>query len=213
MNKNVLKSLFIVFAILTASIGATGSYFSDQVSVVDNQFSAGYWGNVVINEVYYDPDALHQGPGQESHYEWIELYNPNSFTVNLQNWTIADNSDAVTIHANKSIPAGGFALVSKSANIWNSYWGINPGNPGSSIEIIELGQIIGSGLSNNGDRVILKNSSGDTIDQMSYGTDTTIFNPACSDIVEGHSLERDPNGTDTDIAVDFVDKTAPTPGS
>lgn len=216
MSKTIFKSLIILIGIFSISSGVTGSYLSDQVTVSSNQFTAGTWPtpalNIVINEVYYDVDSLHKGPDPEDNYEWIELYNPNNFPISLKDWTITDNTQTSIIHAEKSIPANGFALISKSANIWNNYWNINPGNPGANIEIIELGQIIGSGLANTGDRVILKNSSGAVIDQISYGTDATILNPSIPDIVEGHSLERNPLGYDTDTAADFIDKSEPTPG-
>ena len=51
------------------------------------------------------------------------------------------------------------------------------------------------------------------IDQMSYGTDTTAFDPACPGVKEGHSLERSPANVDTDTAADWIDQEFPNPGS
>ena len=48
---------------------------------------------------------------------------------------------------------------------------------------------------------------------MSYGDDTSQLNPSETDVVEGHSLEREPDGVDTNTNADFVDRTIPTPGS
>lgn len=213
MGKNILKSLFIIFAVLVASVGATGSYFSDQVSVVGNQFSTGYWSNVVINEVYYDVDArtYPHGDGvkteEEGKNEWIELYNPNSFAINIKNWNITDNYQTFTINPNVSIPAYGFVLLSHDNDTWH-FWG----DP--SVLTINLGGSFGGGwLGNDGDRVILKNSSGDIVDQMSYGTDITILNPSATDVAPGHSLERSPVGFDSDWFTDFVERVTPTPGN
>jgi hypothetical protein len=36
--------------------------------------------------------------------------------------------------------------------------------------------------------------------------------PSCQNVREGHSLERQPAGTDTNTASDFIDNEAPSPG-
>lgn len=208
---NILKSTFILLSILFLVTMASNSYFSDKKAISGNQVATGKWSSsakIVINEVYYDvaPDKGNEG-NQESLDEWIELYNPNSYPVNLKNWTISDNGATRTINADNSIPAHGFAVISKSRTTWSLYWPVPAG-----VEIIELGQKIGNGLSNDGDRIILKDASGNIIDQMSYGNDNTVFNPPCPDVAEGHSLERSPAGKDTDTKEDFIDQANPTPG-
>lgn len=190
----------------------TGAYFSDSVSISGNTFETGSWeapaptsARVVINEVYYDvaPDK-----GLDSGDEWIELYNAGGTDISLKDWTISDNTTTVTIHADKTIVAGGFALVSKDHSPWSLYWSVPSG-----VEIIELGSLIGGGLANGGDRVILKDNLGNIIDQMSWSTNRTVFDPPCPDVLEGHSLSRNPLGFDTDTAADFIDLASPTPGS
>lgn len=204
--KAIFKSLFILVAAVAISIGATGSYFSDQASVVGNQFSTGYWSNVVINEVYYDVDAAHDIEGKN---EWIELYNPTPDPINLKNYTIEDNSGITrTIHSNTIIPAFGLAIISKDASTWALYWTMPP----LSVKIA-LGLLIGNGLATDGDRVILKNAAGTIVDQMGYGTDTAIWDPAVLGVAEGHSLERVSPGYDTDLPSDFVEMMTPTPGN
>ncbi|MCK4723423.1 MAG: hypothetical protein KAT75_08960, partial [Dehalococcoidia bacterium] len=71
---------------------------------------------------------------------------------------------------------------------------------------------IGNGLNNDGDHLILMDSTERVIDALSYGDDTTIMLPSCLDVAGGHSLERQPAGLDTDQASDFVDNGAPSPG-
>jgi len=212
MNKNILKSLFIVFAVLAASVGATGSYFSDEARISGNQFSTGYWSNVVINEVYYDVDArtYPHGDGvkteEEGKNEWIELYNPNNFAVDIKDYKIGNSSREFTINPNVSIPAHGFALLSHDNDTWH-FWG----DP--SVLTINLGGSVGAGwLKNNGDYVYLKDKADNIIDDMSYGINTTAFSPSCPDVSVGHSLERNPDGKDTNSASDFVDRVSPTPG-
>jgi hypothetical protein len=71
---------------------------------------------------------------------------------------------------------------------------------------------IGNGLSNTGDRLILLDPTGKIIDALSYGDDNTVMLPPCGDVPEGHSLERQPAGLDTNQASDFVDNATPSPG-
>jgi predicted ribosomally synthesized peptide with SipW-like signal peptide len=206
----LVKSIFMVSSVLILAIAATNSVFSDSAKVDDNEFSTGTWhvaqARVVINEVYYDVDASH---GSEPGDEWIELYNGGDAAINLKDWTITDNSTSRTIHAaSHTLNPGQFALIAKDNSVWSLYWSVPAG-----VEIIELGLNIGNGLSNAGDRLILKDDGGNIVDQISYGTDTTILSPAIFDVVEGHSIERSPDGLDTDTSADFVDRLTPIPGS
>jgi hypothetical protein len=140
--------------------------------------------------------------------EWIEIYNPTSQGISLKDWKLVDNSGAETIiHDNKKVPAGGFALVSKDADTWK-FWNENP----AAVKI-ELGQQIGDGLDNSGDRLILKNPAGQIVDALSYGADTSVFNPSIPPVPLGSSFERKTPGFDTDAAFDFVTRTPPTPGN
>lgn len=140
-------------------------------------------------------------------HEWIELYNPTDTDVSLKNWTITDNTGSPTlITANRTIPKGGYALISKDNSVWN-YW-----NEPNTAKKIELGRDIGDGLDNTGDRVILKNPQGVIVDQMNWQTDTFVWNPGAPDVLKGHSLEREPDGFDTNIPSDFVDRPLASPG-
>ena len=217
MNKNILKSSIILFIALITLTGATGSYFTEQEIVHSNQFSAAsYWPEakpILINEVYYDI-GVHTYPHgggvkteEEGKNEWIELYNPNSFAVNIKNYKIGNTSNEFTINPNVSIPANGFAILSHDNSTWN-FW-----SEPSVVKINLGGSVTGGWLGNDGDYVYLKNTSATIIDNMSYGTNTTAFSPSCLDVSSGHSLERDPDGKDTNVASDFANRTTPTPGS
>ncbi len=203
-------AMFFLAAIFVSSSHA---FFSDVGTSTSNVFSAAAnfgINHLVINEVYYDPDSAHmQGTSpDENDFEWIEIYNPTSLTVNVKDWKVVDNSGAekTVSTSNRNIGPGQFAVLAKAANVFG-LWSIP-----SSAEQIQLGEVFGNGLSNSGDRVVLKDSLGNLIDQMSYGTDTTVFNPSATDVVEGHSLERDPDGIDTNTAADFINRVVPTPG-
>lgn len=158
-------------------------------------------GGVVINEVYYDvaPDKGNEG-NDSNPDEWVELYNNTDDPVNLKNWTLSDNSDMRIIsHTNVDISAKGFAVLAKSANTW-TYWNIPP-----EAEKISLGQKIGDGLANAGDRLILRDNNGTEVDAVSWGSDTYAFAPSVSGVAEGHSISRVVKGVDTDSAADWMD--------
>ena len=167
--------------------------------------------HLVINEVYYDADAGHLIGGNENRSEWVEIYNPTSSSINIKGWQLLDNTSSETC-PDLNIPSGGFLIIAGATSsaelksVWSSL-------PNSVLFVSASGQEIGNGLADSGDRVILKDNNDNIVDQMSYGTDTTAFSPACPDVAEGHSLERNPIGKDTDTAGDFVDRSSPTPGS
>lgn len=143
--------------------------------------------------------------GNGQNYEWIELYNPTNAEISLKDMTLTDNSGvAVKIPGNFKLGAGKFALLSKSNATW-SFWSVPAG-----VLKIPLGKQIGNGLDDGGDRLVLKNKNGDILDQLSWGTDTGIFNLIGVD--QGHTLERNPDGTDTDAPADFTDRFPPAPG-
>ena len=156
---------------------------------------------LLISEVLYD--AL----GAEPAEEWIELYNNASSPIELTDWTISDNLSTDVISPTVTIPVGGVIVIAASEDFYISY----PDFPGAIVFVAD-GRI-GNGLGNGGDRLMLKDDEGMVIDQMSYGADTTAFDPACLDVAAGHSLERSPVNVDTDTAGDWIDQESPNPGT
>ena len=156
---------------------------------------------LLISEVLYDP------LGTEPNGEWIEIFNNTSSPIELTDWAISDNLSTDVISPTVTIPAGGCMVVAASEDFYTNY----PDFTGDIVFVAD-GRI-GNGLGNTGDRLILKDSEGTVIDQMSYGTDTTAFHPACPDVAAGHSLERSPANVDTDTAEDWVDQEFPDPGA
>ncbi len=159
-------------------------------------------GDVVINEVFFNPAAL-----SDNAHEWIELCNTTAAAITLSNWTIADGLSSDTI-PDVVIPARGFAIIAASDVFSDDY-------PGFAGTWVHVGGAIGNGLNNPGDSVTLRDDGGNVIDGASYGDDTTYWNCGgypCASIAEGHSLEREPTGADTDNPADFVERSPPTPG-
>lgn len=159
------------------------------------------WG-FRINKVYYDvsPDR-----GAEGDNEWVEIYNQTDQALDINNWQICDNNscDALASSSPIMIPAKGFGVITASSTTWN-YWEI----PNNVVKIV-LGNEIGNGLSNGGDRLILKRPDGAIIDQMNWKNDTGVWNPGATNVPDGHMLGRKPNGYDTNQPSDFVDLAPP----
>lgn len=222
-NSNfVAFKALIPFLASVLIISPTFAFFSDSETSTDNIFTAAESfcnsteGDVVINEVFYNVDTSHNGKGSENNWEWVELYNPTSETKTLTGWKIADSNQT------DSFPVGtitlepcSFAIVSPVSKEEFT----DQSNDGGrwtipdSVVFINIGSFIGNGLPPGGDAVILKNAGNVVIDAMSYGTNTSQLNPSVPDVASGHSLEREPDGVDTDSAGDFVDRTTPSPGS
>jgi hypothetical protein len=157
---------------------------------------------LLISEVLYDP------LGTEPNEEWIEVFNNSASPMELTNWTISDNLSTDVISPTVTIPAGGCMVIAASSE---DFYANYPAFAGAIVFIAD-GRI-GNGLGNTGDRLILKDGEGTVIDQMSYGTDTTAFDPPCPDVAEGHSLERSPANVDTDTFEDWIDQESPDPGA
>lgn len=163
--------------------------------------------HVVINEVFYDVDSTH---GSDTNNEWIELYNPTANPVSLENWEICDGNSCDTITEVVSIPAHGFALIVNDASTYEDFWDDIPGDA----VMIALDSSLGSGLNDGGDRVILKDVSDTVVDQVSYGSDTGVFNPSVAITgADGKSIARVVKGWDTNSIEDWIFNTTPNPGT
>lgn len=161
-------------------------------------------GHVLISEVYYDVDSAH---GSEPAHEWVELYNPTGAAVVLDGWSVVDTSGSVDmLPAGTTIPAQGFIVLAASSTL-RDFWSIP-----QQVAVINLGGSLGNALGNTNDAFMLKNQASTTVDALSWGTDTTAFDPAAPDAAEGHSLARLSLDVDTDAAADWVDREVPTPG-
>ncbi len=159
-------------------------------------------GDVVINEVYYNPPQT----GNEAPWEWAELYNRTDRPVNLDGWSLADNVSSDALPA-ATIAPGHFLVVAASPSFHDNF----PGFSGPTIFVAD-GKL-GNGLANSGDRLLLRAPSGLEVDGLSWGDDAAVFDLPCPTVPAGHSLERMPFGQDTDSAADFRDQAHPSPGA
>ncbi len=133
------------------------------------------YSELVINEIMKDPASV-----SDTHGEYVEIYNPNRFDVDLNLWAIRDNgSDYHLLESPDPLivePFGYFVLARDSSSVENG--GFTADYEYSSFT-----------LSNSSDDVILVNPAGYTVDSVSY--DSADF-PG----VSGRSLELRNEGFD-----------------
>lgn len=161
-------------------------------SLASNSAQAAVANHVVINEVYYDV--------QKDYPEWIELYNPTDADLDISNWSLSDNKKSFEFDPGSEILAKDYLVVTKSKTLFLEKYGFSAD--------FEYNLI----LNDDGDQVILKNSSGDIIDAVVFETVGIPEAQPHPGVKEGHSIERQPKGEDTDnCEIDFVDQPNPSP--
>jgi hypothetical protein len=133
----------------------------------------------VITEVLFNPAQA----GIDKDHEWIEIYNDGDVSVQLLGWSLADDDGADFLPAHTLDP-GAYVIVASSAAFHSEY----PDYDGSVLVIADGD--IGDGLSNTGDRLILRDPSGQVIDRLSYGADRSVLDPAAPLAAGGSSIER-----------------------
>ncbi len=175
----------------------------------------------LISEVFYDT------PGTDSDEEWIELYNPTAFTIDLGNYKLGDEETQAGTEgmyrfpAGASIAAGQKITVALKATGFFALYGFNP-----AYEVIESNASVPNmsvysawatgtiSLANTGDEVLLLNDSDIAVDVVTFEAGVYPGVTAHPGVATGHSIERSPAAQDTnDCSVDFVDRAIPTPGS
>lgn len=158
-------------------------------------------GKVLLSEVYYSVDSAH---GTKPQSEWIEIYNGTNAAVQLGGWSVADG--AASDYLPSATLAPGKFLVIAATPTTRTLWNI----PESAF--LSLGSSLGDGLSNAGDRAILRNASGAVVDALSWGSDKSVFNPSVQVVPYGYSLWRPSLAKDTDSATDWFAASSVTPG-
>ena len=141
-------------------------------------------GTVVINEIFYNqPDVGNFGE------DFVEIHNPGNTAVNLAGFTVDDEGSVAsgrTVSLSGSLPAGGYAYVTRSGYDAAGFWGIAP------IATMEFG------LSGGGDTITVRNAGGAIIDEVTY--DDGAPWPG----------EPDGNGPSLELIDPLVDNSVPT---
>jgi hypothetical protein len=105
---------------------------------------------VVINEFFYDAPSGSDAP------EFVELHNPTGSAVDLSGWKF-DSGITYLFPNGVSIPAKGYVVVTADPATFQSRYGFTA-----------LGPWTGK-LSNEGERIRLRNAASQTVDEVTYG--------------------------------------------
>ncbi|HEX6370500.1 MAG TPA: DNA/RNA non-specific endonuclease [Longimicrobium sp.] len=131
-------------------------------------------GNVVINELLQDPQAVLDANG-----EWFEVYNRGTTAVNLQGWTIASLNDVShVISSSVVIPAGGYAVLGRNGNAAT--------NGGVTVNYVYAGTTT-LNLGNGNDWLALRDGAGASVDSIAWtsvtaGTARALIDPASDNL-------------------------------
>ena len=113
---------------------------------------------VIISEIMYSPTDNLGG----STNEWIELYNLDNDSVNLNNWNFSELSNGTAnfhLISNATILAKGYIILARNDTKFRNYFNVD-------CPVIKTS--FGYGLNNDGDTISIKNSSNELIDSASY---------------------------------------------
>lgn len=180
--------------------------FSDHEEI-SNSIHSGTWDytadHILITKVYYDVDLAH---GRESENEWVEIYNPTATATDISLWPLCNHNICTNMPAGTILAPGQFAVVTRFDSTWD-YWDPAP-------DVLRIAQVGFPGVyySNTAEMVMLRNNSGEVVDQMNYGeTDpdwlyynSHVWQPGLELIPEGHLFARLPVGQDTDQPEDWT---------
>lgn len=111
-------------------------------------------GSLVVNEIMYSPL-----PGQS---EWIELYNPHTISIDVQNWSLSDsdtNNNQFLAKDQFSVAAEGFLILCADSSILNYF------------DLSDSPLLIVKGmprLNDDHDQVFIFDANKNVIDEVSY---------------------------------------------
>jgi len=116
--------------------------------------------DVFINEIMYNPSTTQ---GNDADFEWIELWNIESDTIDMQNWTLSDGEATFTF-PDFQLPPNHFAVICSDTDSIRSFYGTKSLGDGDDYLLGNMALALNS----DGDQVVLKKSSGALVDSVNY---------------------------------------------
>lgn len=114
-------------------------------------------GDVVISEIMYNPDG--QTLGEDDYCEWVELCNLSGETVRLVGMMLSDGNNQLFLDGWDLAPMARVVVAADATTFRSAY--------GSAIPLISWDGMW-TKLANSGDTLVLYDSSGGVIDEVSY---------------------------------------------
>lgn len=112
------------------------------------------FGDVVINEIMADVNPVPEGLPEE---EFLELYNPNNYEIELNNWTLSIGTSKEIVFGESTIKANDYLIICREEAI---------------DDFAEFGNVSGilpsNSLTNNGTQIALKTVQNILIDSLVY---------------------------------------------
>lgn len=175
---------YFVIAVDDSGARSVSDTLSYTVSSSQNQLNAG----VIINEIMYNPASSW---GDDSYYEYTEVWNATPDTVDMSGWYLMDNTPGKVAHVppGTKVPPYHFVVFARNVDSLLSKTEYQPYlTDGDEIFINIVDSVQ---LSNGGEWVKLVDSAGNTVDSVLY--DDRSPWPTAPD-GGGPSLElKDPN--------------------
>jgi hypothetical protein len=117
-------------------------------------------GGTVINEIMYDPVALDGEPGAE----YVELYNPSRRHIALLDWRLYDGTGRAqgTVREIAAVPPRGLLVLATDSALFRRFPALV-----DSDNVLIIGPS-SFALNVEGDQVVLRRGSGETVDSVPY---------------------------------------------
>lgn len=127
--------------------------------------------DVVINEVAW------MGTVVSANDEWVELYNTENEVMALDGWTLSTEDGAMNILLSGSVAGGGYVLIERTDD--------------TTIPTITADVVapFGSGFSNSGEILVLKNSSGNAVDRIDASSGWPAGDNASKETMQKSTLQ------------------------
>lgn len=145
-------------------------------------------GDVIINEIMYNPSNAASGGGTTDHTEFVEIYNTGSTTVDISGWVLSDGEGELTVNAGSSILSQEYLIFAMKPDSLIDLYGYVP-----MVNYTSTGSMI---LSNSGEEITLYDNAKAVIDAVEYddtlewGSDYEDDNTRPDHDGDGASLER-----------------------
>jgi hypothetical protein len=143
--------------------------------------------------------------------QWVEIYNPNGFDVNITGWRILNSEGEDNLEG--VVKAHSYLIIISYKDWFDSRY---PSFGGAYYELPD--HTIGSGMRKERDLLILLDKSGKIVDFVNWGNPDPNWKNYRSELwrpgldIEGDVIGRLPNGVDTDRPEDWRRMLLPSPG-
>jgi hypothetical protein len=170
------------YAALNTTTTLSGNTISTAALPEPPEPEPGGEGQILFREVRFR--CMVDNQNTESLRPEIRLYNPGDDDVDVSNWRVDDATSTVA-----NIPVGTTL---------------------KSIHKLKLKPLLtaGNGLLYAGDNLRLFNAQNELVDSLSWGSDTSQFNPSIPAPAEGYRFRRQPPKQDNNTAAEWITHTS-----